>query len=73
MQRVKKTWLIVRSWRTELWLNATTAPMRLIPHPHKPRWWVMGGEYSCERCGSSSPRVQRKGQRQAARPGREFA
>jgi len=56
---------VVRAWATELWVNLATAPWRLLPHSHRPRWWQAGGEYACERCGSSSARVQRKGRTQA--------
>lgn len=62
-----------RAWATELRLNMTTAPWRLVPHPHRPVWWALGGEYSCGLCGSSSPRVQRKGRAQAERLRREMA
>jgi hypothetical protein len=65
------TW--VRLWARELWINLTTAPLRILPHPCRPRWWALGGEYVCDRCGSSSTRVQRKGRAQAERLRRELA
>lgn len=50
---------------TEVRVNLAEAPWRLLPHPCRPAWWALGGKYWCSRCGSSSPRVQRKGRVQA--------
>lgn len=58
------TWL--RLWAKELWVNLTASPWRVVPHSCKPLTYGKGAtRYHCTRCGSSSARVQRKGQRQA--------
>jgi hypothetical protein len=60
--------VFLSSWGTEFWLNLRYSPMRLTPCAHPAKrivYWHAGGEYVCERCGSSSGGVQRKG-REAA-------
>lgn len=64
---------VVRAWAVELWLSALYEPWKALPHAHRPRWLAAGGEYACERCGSSSARVQRKGREQARGLRREMS
>lgn len=59
-----RTWVWL--WLRELWIDVTTRPMLLVPHPHQPR--ARPGEgYQCGLCGSRSGTVQRKGNRMAER------
>lgn len=55
---------IIRAWAVELWLNARYEPWKILPHFHQP-YRAVGDGYRCERCGSRSARVQRKGQGRA--------
>lgn len=65
-----RTWL--RLWLRELWVNAVTRPMLLVPHPHQAKRRTSLG-FQCAWCGSRSARVQRKGNRLAERMRRELA
>jgi hypothetical protein len=63
---------IARAWAVELWLNARYEPWKILPHPCRP-YRAAGDGYRCERCGSRSARVQRKGQALRERLRRELA
>jgi hypothetical protein len=65
-----RTWAWL--WLRELWVNAATRPMLLVPHLHRARRRP-GDGFQCALCGSRSARVQRKGNRLAERMRRELA
>lgn len=68
---IRRMRLLARSWATELWLNARYEPWRFLPHLAVPAWSENMAEFACDRCGSSSPRIQAKGNHMSARLWRE--